>query len=766
MGEYPSPTATLSSFWGDFSLTDLNVTIQNDGSNYISQLIGISYTGTSPSFTYSSDNVAVVIVHSGDGMLLPIGPGSTTVHVTCGSYTHSFIVTVPALPPVAVWLLDGNYGDTSANGNTLASTGSPTFVSGHRPGIQAAKFDGSTQYVSSVLAPGFNVNYYSISFWFNATSLPATGIMGNFFECNNGSSVLAGAIDSAGTVRIIHYSGSGNPHNVSSTAYGTGSWHHVVATYDGTTMNLIIDNSSTKSMAATGNDGVSSISLGAGAVYHQNYFNGAMDSFRIYNRILTGAEITALYGEGGYSGGATRNVGWARATNEYTGENTWFLGMAVDQTTGNLWRTGLHAGSFGQHSLVKTDPNGAAPSIVSGSYTNGAGSWLSGIAIDSTSNVYFAGGGSGIGTFAVGTKSIVTPYGACPNLVIGQLDSTGACVWLKTLSSAPYGTEFGPLALDGSGGLFVVGSEPTWSGQSYDYGGTATNTPPAITSGNHNFAVVKYSTAGVGQWARTPINATNWSYCYGIAANGTGAWAVGQVMGPDAFNFGGSSSSISGSSNGSNLVIVKYDSSGSAQWATTTSAGSGGGASQYNAVAVDASGNAYAAGFTTGTTIVNLGNGKSVTPASSSSTATTDTSLVLVKYDSTGTPLWATTVESGTGSSIINSLAIEPNGNIFVGGSIAGSGVFNLGNGVTVQGSASAGNNLFVAEYNSGGSSLWARSTSSGNVASQVTSVAVGSSGQLYATGYMDLAGTLGVSGSISVTGPSSAQNAILLEYQ
>jgi hypothetical protein len=71
-------------------------------------------------------------------------------------------------------------------------------------------------------------------------------------------------------------------------------------------------------------------------------------------------------------------------------------------------------------------------------------------------------------------------------------------------------------------------------------------------------------------------------------------------------------------------VLVKYNSSGQAQWAKTVEAGTVADASFFSSVAVDISGNVYAAGSQEG--ILNYGNGVTATGTYSGS------NVLLVKY--------------------------------------------------------------------------------------------------------------------------------------
>jgi hypothetical protein len=76
---------------------------------------------------------------------------------------------------------------------------------------------------------------------------------------------------------------------------------------------------------------------------------------------------------------------------------------------------------------------------------------------------------------------------------------------------------------------------------------------------------------------------------------------------------------------GSGAVLVKYDSSGTAQWARSVSADTG--TSSFSSVATDGPGNVYAVGSQSGTGTFDYGNGITAT-----GTYSGGNNAVLVKY--------------------------------------------------------------------------------------------------------------------------------------
>lgn len=118
----------------------------------------------------------------------------------------------------------------------------------------------------------------------------------------------------------------------------------------------------------------------------------------------------------------------------------------------------------------------------------------------------------------------------------------------------------------------------------------------------------------------------------------------------------------------------------------------GDGAEQYGrAVAIDASGNSYFAGDFQGT--VNLGGGNL------SSLGGYD--MYLTKFDALGNHVWSQRL-GGTGDQHAMSLAIDPLGNLYLGGYFAGQ--VNFGDGIVTSMGL---NDMFLAKFSSSGALIW-----------------------------------------------------------
>jgi glucose/arabinose dehydrogenase len=71
------------------------------------------------------------------------------------------------------------------------------------------------------------------------------------------------------------------------------TWTHLATSYDGSTVRLYVNGSEVRALGANGSMAVSTgpLKLGGNAIFGSEWFAGAMDDVRIYNRALTPAEI-------------------------------------------------------------------------------------------------------------------------------------------------------------------------------------------------------------------------------------------------------------------------------------------------------------------------------------------------------------------------------------------------------------------------------------------------------------------------------------------
>ena len=214
---------------------------------------------------------------------------------------------------LGIWLLDEGKGDiaedASGNGNDGTLMGAPNWVDGKFG--DALEFSGSSTYVNCGNAEALNVNVFSVSFWYNFPSTQSWNHMisrGQHVASGTPGSVNWGVMMYSAEQRILFetYNDTGWTAVITDTT--TGQWHHVVATFDGSTMQLYHDGQ----LAGTSGGGIlldpsRPFVIGgrsdAGSV--GGIFNGSIDDVGYFSVVLSPEDIQAImdYGLAGVVGG-------------------------------------------------------------------------------------------------------------------------------------------------------------------------------------------------------------------------------------------------------------------------------------------------------------------------------------------------------------------------------------------------------------------------------------------------------------------------------
>jgi hypothetical protein len=366
---------------------------------------------------------------------------------------------------------------------------------------------------------------------------------------------------------------------------------------------------------------------------------------------------------------------------------------------------------------------------------------FSSVAADRSGNVYAAGDFSGPGTLDFGDGVTITGAYASNNALLVKYDPLGTAQWAHTDAALSVGSQFPSVATDSSGNVYAVGYLYPASGE-VDFGNGVTFTKSDTFL---NAVLVKYDSSGAAQWARAITAGPSDSKFNAVTLDASGnVYVAGAIQGTGTYDFGDHVTAMgtaAGDPNaipryGQNVVLVKYDSTGTAQWARTLAAGSLD--SSFSSVAVDPAGNVYALGAITGMETYDFGNGMTATgmpiPSQLANPGGAD---VVVKYDPAGTAQWVQAV-----TAFFYSVAVDAAGNVYAAGSI-GSPTYDFGNGVTAAGTVNsdAGTSLVVpgfvllVKYDSSGIARWARTVATGGQSSYFESVVADSSGDVYAAG-------------------------------
>ena len=200
--------------------------------------------------------------------------------------------------------------DFSGNGNhaTLGGMSAPaTATSGWGNGKLGGglNFDGTNDHVVLPSSSPLRVtNNFTISLWFKPSSLTQSGnyLMGKTNTAGDNSDYAVIWEYTNNKVEFFCGTGCSLGFTVANTQLSITdtNWHHIVYTYDGSSLRGYVDGV----VGMTPVSGGGSINTGTGSLYFGGFnpitalFSGAQDEVRIYNRALTQAQITALYNTG------------------------------------------------------------------------------------------------------------------------------------------------------------------------------------------------------------------------------------------------------------------------------------------------------------------------------------------------------------------------------------------------------------------------------------------------------------------------------------
>ena len=195
---------------------------------------------------------------------------------------------------VVHWSLDEGSGttvrDISGNGYDAAFTGDPQWVQGHEG--TALNFDGVDDSVIARLAAEETWQAYTVSVWAKADTLwqaVNSCVFANHTTYSTDTPSMQISFDS-----INNYQFHGSMDEIIGPA--TTDWVHLAVASDGPTVTVYYNGILVSSVATGAGDPVfNKFAIGINRA-EDNWFDGAVDDLRLYNRVLTPEEIAGLAG--------------------------------------------------------------------------------------------------------------------------------------------------------------------------------------------------------------------------------------------------------------------------------------------------------------------------------------------------------------------------------------------------------------------------------------------------------------------------------------
>jgi prepilin-type N-terminal cleavage/methylation domain-containing protein len=208
---------------------------------------------------------------------------------------------------VGYWPMDEGSGSTtidqSGNGANGTWSGAPignngTYYAGGKVGTYAADLDGSSDQISVTSSTALQgaANGGTISAWVNeASSSPALGAIFDYGGTGGSNGlVLWGTTTGSNKAELQYGYGGSNTATIFSGTLSINTWYFITATWGSIGGRLYVNGMLQGSVASSSE--VTALSpMYIGSQNSTRYLAGAIDDLRTYNRILSPAEIMALY---------------------------------------------------------------------------------------------------------------------------------------------------------------------------------------------------------------------------------------------------------------------------------------------------------------------------------------------------------------------------------------------------------------------------------------------------------------------------------------
>lgn len=210
---------------------------------------------------------------------------------------------------VAYYPFEGNANDVTPYANHGVPGGDVSYIPAGHPngGSMAVKFDGQKDSIIAPNAVQLISDYASVAFWIRVDGQNMADA--EAYVLDFGHWDQRWKISLPHHLKIVWTTNSNTvqfPHLISDMDSGDGNemvmgfWWHVVMTHDGTNDKIYVNGQLANSKPASGKLNTTGRMLGMGGnpIEGGQYFNGALDELKIYNKALTDGEVEQLFNAG------------------------------------------------------------------------------------------------------------------------------------------------------------------------------------------------------------------------------------------------------------------------------------------------------------------------------------------------------------------------------------------------------------------------------------------------------------------------------------
>ncbi|MCE1201421.1 MAG: DUF6273 domain-containing protein, partial [Bacteroidia bacterium] len=345
------------------------------------------------------------------------------------------------------------------------------------------------------------------------------------------------------------------------------------------------------------------------------------------------------------------------------------------------------------------------------------------IGLDASGHVFITGEFRGMLDFDPGPDENNLISAGQTDIFLAKFTLTGNLVFAIKMGSTNSDKGAG-LGVDASGGVYLAGD--FYNTVDFDPGPGVFNLSVPVNNVMNGF-IARYGSSGsllwagpIGQYSNTVANSE--ARAVKLDADGN-VYVAGFFRGVVDFDPGAGVAYLSSAGN-TDGFLAKYDAQGNYIFAFRIGATS---EDRVNAIEIDAGGNVLLIGQFQGQIDVDPG------PDEFLLTSNGDNDIFLAKYSSSGNLIFAKNMGGASGD-VVNDIALNDNGEIYLTGYFMGTSDFNPGPG-TANLVSSGNTDIFLAKYDANGNYVYALSIGSSS-ADIGFSIEVDAAGAAYISGY------------------------------